>query len=509
MARTRDESRRAARWPLLPIAPAMVAIIGITTAVIIALSGVRQLQRTSDFAASTRSRVLAVTVAARLRTTALEDRAAVLNHAARRSGAAIMLVDQSGAIMADESFSSLTRNQIVKLLVEAEGLSDSSLGRSWFTASPLSTPLEHLSVLAFVRAPTPAEGTLTMVQAVALLTTLLLGVALAVAYALIRNARDDVVFVRNRLRRMAQPLKGASRPQGSTATSARKPVPIRSLDQVGQLTAALNVLVTRFDAAERTYRADLKHVADLDEERSLFLAGLSHELRTPLNAILGFTHLLESEADGPLTEDAKEALAVIRTSGEHLRTLIDDILDLSAMETGQLHLDRVEVDIRALAEEVVREAWGTIKDRPVSLTVEGASEAWVNADPRRLRQVLTNLVSNALKFTARGAVGVRVDEAPHEVTVRVSDSGRGIPADLVDTIFRAYRQVSDATDRRAGAGLGLAIARRLIVLHGGAIEVTSKLDRGSTFTIRLPIDEADSRPSGPTLIEDPGAEGHS
>jgi len=334
-----------------------------------------------------------------------------------------------------------------------------------------------------VRAPAPTEVTVTMVQAVALLTTLLLGVAIAVAYALMRNARDDVVFVRNRLRRMAQPpVDDMPRTDGAPA---RKPVPIRSLDQVGQLTAALNVLVTRFDAAERSYRADLRHVADLDEERSLFLAGLSHELRTPLNAILGFTHLLESEADGPLTDDAKESLAVIRTSGEHLRTLIDDILDLSAMETGQLHLDKVDVDARALAEDVVREAWGTITDRAVSLTVDGADQAWVHADPRRLRQVLTNLVSNALKFTARGEVRVRVVANDDEVTIAVTDSGRGIPPDLVDTIFRAYRQVSDATDRRAGAGLGLAIAKRLVVLHGGAIQVASELDQGSTFTVRL------------------------
>jgi signal transduction histidine kinase len=485
---------------VLPIAPVMVAVVGITTAVIIAMVGAQQLQRSSDAAAATRSRVLATTVAARLRTTALEDRAAVLNHAARRSGAAIMLVDQSGAVVADESLSALTRGQVVELLVRAEGLEDSSLGRAWFTASPLSPPLEHLSVLTFVRAPAPTEVTMTMLQAVALLTALLLGVALAVAYALIRNARDDVVFVRNRLRGMAEPAAGDT--ASSTDALAHKPVPIRSLDQVGQLTAALNVLVTRFDAAERTYRADLKHVADLDEERSLFLAGLSHELRTPLNAILGFTHLLESEADGPLTEDAKESLGVIRTSGEHLRTLIDDILDLSAMETGQLRLVRAEVDVRALAEDVVREARVTIQDRPVSLTLDGADQAWLRADPRRLRQVLTNLVSNALKFTARGEVRVAVEATAEEVTLAVSDSGRGIPPELVSTIFRAYRQVSDETDRGAGAGLGLAIARRLVMLHGGTIEVASEVNRGSTFTIRLPLRETTPSPPKAALSED-------
>lgn len=486
MAHRSKGSDHAGRWPVWPVAPVMVAVVGITTAVIIASVGVRQLQRQSDAAAATRSRIMATTIAARLRTTALEDRAAVVAHAARRSGATIVLVDQSGAILADESLSSLTRDQVVDLLVRGEGIAWNNLDRARFAATPLSPPLEHLSVLAFVRAPSPAEGSVAMVQAVALLTTLLLGVAIAVASALMRNARDDVLFVRDRLRRMARPAPPHQQRDAAVDAAPRRPVPIRSLDQVGQLTAALNVLVTRFDAAERSYRADLRHVADLDRERSLFLAGLSHELRTPLNAILGFTHLLESEADGPLTSDAREALAVIRESGDHLRRLIDDILDLSAMETGQLRLELSEVDARALAEEVAREASGTVKNRAVELTVEGASEAPIQADARRLRQVLTNLVSNALKFTARGEVRITVEVGDDEVALAVSDSGRGIPSDLLATIFRAYRQVSGATDRRRGAGLGLAIARRLVLLHGGSIDVESEIDRGSTFTVRLP-----------------------
>lgn len=479
-------SRRGGRWPLLPIAPSVVAIIAAATAITIALVGARQLQRTSDSAAAARSEVLAATIAARLRSTALEDRPEVLGDAARRSGAEILLVDQSGAVRVDRSLSQLTREEVLHLLVEAEGATESKLGRMWYTARPLSPPLEHLSVLALVRAPMPAEGTGALSSAVALLTALLLGVAVAVAYTLMRAARDDVVFVRRRLAALAgaeQPPPSSRRAEGSTA---RRPVPIRSLDQVGRLSAALNVLVSRFDAAERSYRADLKRAAELDAERSEFLAGLSHELRTPLNAILGFTHVLESEAEGPLGDESKEALGLIQTSGEHLRTLIDDILDLSAMETGQLQLGREKVDIYALAEDVIREAGGTTKDRPITLSVAGTQPAWLTADARRIRQVLTNLVSNALKFTAEGTVDVSVHAHEEEVTLSVADSGRGMPQSVLETIFEAYRQAGDPTDRSGGAGLGLAIARRIVLLHGGTIEVESTIGRGSTFRIRLP-----------------------
>src|SRR5262249_16033072 len=152
-------------------------------------------------------------------------------------------------------------------------------------------------------------GSIRLVNAIAALTVLLLGVAVTVARAIVKAIGDDVDYVRERIVDMARP----------DAAPAGEAIPIRSLDQVGVLTAAFNVLVTRFAAAERTYRADLLGAAQMDRERSAFLAGFSHELRTPLNAILGFAHELESEVDGPLSTEARESLAIIRTSGEHLR----------------------------------------------------------------------------------------------------------------------------------------------------------------------------------------------
>jgi signal transduction histidine kinase len=479
----RNSSRKIGRWPLLPVAPAIVAVLGIATAVTIAFVGARQLQRTSDEAAALHSKALAATLAARMRTTPIDQRGGLLARAARRSGAAFLLVDQDGgSIVVDPMLAKLTHGEIMRLLAQAEGTTQTSKGRTRFAASSVSPPLENLSVMAFVTAPSPAEGTIALSNAIGVLTLLLLGVAVAVSLLFMRSAREDVTYVGQRIADLAR--------GGSDASSAAAAggVPVRSLDQVGLLTAALNALLGRFAAAEHAYRVDLNAAAQLDHERSQFLAGLSHELRTPLNAILGFTHLLESEDEGPLNDDSKEALAMIRTSGEHLKALIDDILDLSAMETGQLRLQRQTVNVHALAREVVREARATIHDRPLVLRVDGDPDAKAWADPLRLRQVLTNLVSNALKATARGEVCIHVARREASIAITVRDSGRGIAPEVLRAIFEPYKQAGDAAARRGGAGLGLAIARRLVLLHGGSISAMSELGRGAVFTVTVPDD---------------------
>jgi signal transduction histidine kinase len=196
--------------------------------------------------------------------------------------------------------------------------------------------------------------------------------------------------------------------------------------------------------------------------------------------------VLESGVDGPLTEDARESLAVIRTSGEHLRTLIADILDLSAMETGQLTLSPAPIDVRDVAEQVVREASATALSKPIALSVAGGPRVHALADKRRVRQILTNLVSNAVKFTTQGSIIVQIDARGPYVAITVADTGPGIAATETNAIFEEYRQSGDARLRRAGTGLGLAIARRLVLMHGGTIEVKSELGRGSDFTFTLP-----------------------
>lgn len=469
--------------PLLPVAPAMVLLIGIATAVAIALIGIRQLSRLTDDAAALRANAMVATLAARMRGTTIVEQAEIVGRAHRDGGTELLLVEQSGLILVNEAYGAPSKAEVQRLLQAGSGETQRASGRVRFSTRTLDPPQQTISVIAFVIAPNPPPGSARLVKGVAALTVILLGVAVAVAHAFTKQVRDDVDFVRDRIVDMARP----------DAAPTGQQIPIRSLDQVGVLTAAFNVLVTRFAAAERTYRADLAQATDMDKERSAFLAGLSHELRTPLNAILGFAHVLESEVDGPLSDEARESLAVIRTSGEHLRQLIDDILELSALETGTLQLSRSPVDVHQVAEEVVREATATVSNKPLTLEVEGTSGLYAFADKRRVRQILTNLVSNATKFTMRGAVIVRVDARGSFVVLTVKDTGPGIPREQTAAIFEEYRQLGDAR-ARGGTGLGLAITKRLVLMHGGTIDVTSEMGRGSTFTVTLPRCDANQAP---------------
>jgi signal transduction histidine kinase len=318
---------------------------------------------------------------------------------------------------------------------------------------------------------------------------MLVGVAAAVAYAVARDANRDVDFVAQRVRGM---VHVRSEPTGEA-------VPVRTMDEVGALTVAFNALVDRFAAAQSTYGSDLERVRAADRDRAAFLAAVSHELRSPLNAILGFADILMTEVDGPLGPEAREEVEQIRGSGKHLLDLINDILEFSALESGQLKLSRTRVDLAALAWEVVREAAVLVAQRPVSVRIEGEGQVYARADQRRVRQVLTNLVGNAVKFTRAGDVVVHVGREGRWALLSVRDTGPGISPQERAVIFQEYKQTKEERARRRGTGLGLAIARRLVVMHGGRIDVESELGRGSTFTVLLPAwDEASTVTPLPT-----------
>lgn len=476
---------RLRRLPLLPLAPTFVVAVGVLAAVVIALLGVRELRSQSDHAAELRSELLARTLAERLRATPSEDRLTVVDRAARRSGAEILLVRQDGEILVDGSLGPPGRPELVELLVDGRGETLTQLGRTRYHVAPLGPPLEHVSVVTFVRAPEAPFATASLVTSVAALTAILIGAAALVAFGLARDLEGDVDFVRERIVDMAR----------EDADPAGKPIPVRSIDQIGLLTGAFNVLVERFTAAEQAYRQDLAGALAYDRDRSAFLAALSHELRTPLNAILGFTEVLLSELDGPLSHEARENLEVVGSSGEHLRSLIGDILDLSALESGELTLQPSEVDAFAIADDVVREARVVAQQKGVAVELSGGSAiAW--ADARRLRQIVGNLVGNAVKFTSEGSVTVSVTPRADAVEIGVADTGPGIAPDEQAAIFEEYRQAGESRAQRIGTGLGLAIARRLVQMHSGSIRVESALGEGSLFVIRLPAPHAEQLVEG-------------
>jgi len=485
MARHGGKSGTFHGLPLVPIGPVLVVMIAVIAAVAIALIGVAQLAKTSDSAAAERAEVLAATLAARLRSTPQAGRTEVIDRAARRTAAEIMLVDQSGQIVVNETFGVPAPAEVVNMLVLGNGETRTALGRVWFSVRPLGPPLSHLSIIAFVAAPSPPLGSVRLGNAVAALTLLLLGVAVAVTLTFTRTARQDVDYVRQRIEDMARSPDGMSA-GGAPRGSLVQKIPVRSLDQVGVLTVAFNALVARFAAAEARYVADLSQASLLDKERTTFLAGLSHELRTPLNAILGFSHVLETEVDGPLSDEAREHVAIVRTSGEHLRMLINDILDLSALENGKLDLSIAPVDVRQVAEQVMREATAAARHKPVRLEVSGDPGVFAHADRLRLRQILTNLVANAVKFTEQGSVAIHIEGRAAKVAITVKDTGPGVSPEEQAAIFEVYRQGEHARRRRGGAGLGLAITRRLVEMHHGTIKLLSEVGQGSKFVVTMP-----------------------
>lgn len=482
--RNRDEggARRARGLPFLPLVPTIIILVGVAAAVAITFVGIDQLQRQSDRAAALRSRTLSLTLAERLRATPATELAAVLELANQRSGTDMLLVQSDGHIVVDKSVKPPTRPGIVALLSLGEGETYTALGRTRFHAARLSAPHEHLFLITFVPAPEKPYATSSLFESVAAFTVILVGVAAFVGFYLARSVHADVRFVRDRIVAMA----------AADSTPAGQPIVVRAVDQVGRLTVAFNRLVERFYAAEQAYRRDLAGALAFEKERADFLAALSHELRTPLNAILGFTDVLLSEVDGPLSSEARENLEIVRQSGSHLRSLINDILDLSALETGRLNLQLKNTDIWSVAADVVREERPIAQRKNIKLELTG-SPVMAVADQMRVRQVLGNLIGNAVKFTTEGSVQVHVELAGPRVAISVTDTGPGIALEEQAAVFEEYRQSGDWQARGAGSGLGLAITRRLVRMHGGRIELDSTLGKGSRFTVLLPI-------AGPTEI---------
>ena len=460
-------------------------VIGVFAALVIGTVGRLELREQEESATALRGELLAKMLAARLAAMPLEEHWPLLERAALRSGAEFVMASEDGAIIVDATRGIGTPERVRRMIAAERGDAITALGRAHFYARRMPRPYQRYFLITFVSAPEEPFATSSLIRSVAALTALLVGAAALVAFALARDVYADVHFVRERIVGMA---RRANEPAG-------QPIPVRSVDQVGLLTSTFNVLVDRFTAAELAYRQDLSGALAYDRERSAFLAALSHELRTPLNAILGFTEVLLSEVDGPLDPEARENLLVVRGSGQHLRALIDDILDLSALESGELRLTLRQIDIYPILAEVVREARVGATSKRLVISLTGVS-ARAFADERRVRQIVGNIVGNAVKYTERGRVDVRLRVANAEVAVEVADTGPGIAPEEHEAIFQEYWQSRDARTRRAGTGLGLAIARRLVAMHGGRIEVTSEIGRGSTFRVVLPMEppKLDGRP---------------
>ena len=258
-------------------------------------------------------------------------------------------------------------------------------------------------------------------------------------------------------------------------------VEVANRDELGDLGARVNEMNDELQRLYRELEAASRH-------KSEFLANMSHELRTPLNAILGFSQVLEKRLFGELNEKQGEYVEDIRSSGNHLLSLINDVLDLSKVEAGQIELEVAPFSLREAVERGIVMVRERASKNEVALAAEIAPEVQVvTADERRIRQVLFNLLSNAVKFTpAGGRIEVSAARVNGQIQVAVADTGPGIALEDRDRIFEEFQQTDVGARQHEGTGLGLALSKRLVELHGGRIWVESELGAGSRFVFTLP-----------------------
>jgi len=300
-----------------------------------------------------------------------------------------------------------------------------------------------------------------------------IGLALVLGYAISWSVIGPVLSMDARLRKLT-----------SGDFSGRVEIPNR--DELGALAANLNRMSEELGRLYRQSEAASRH-------KSEFLANMSHELRTPLNAIIGFSEVLLQRMFGELNPKQEEYLNDVLSSGRHLLSLINDILDLSKVEAGKTELELADFDLPASIDNSLTLVRERAVRRGISLrTSVDERVGAIRGDERKIRQVMLNLLSNAIKFTPEGG-RIEISAVPVDgcVEVSVSDTGGGIAPEDQEAVFEEFRQVGTSAAKEEGTGLGLALARKFVELHGGRIRVKSQVGLGSTFTFTIPVHRAE------------------
>ncbi len=348
--------------------------------------------------------------------------------------------------------------------------------------TPLSASGPGVGLLSVVRRPVrpAAQGAWFGF----LFGVIVVGAALVPALVLAQRLRADLRRIEQGLLRLAS--READPSGGGAAAPERRELP-EADDELGLAAWTYESVRDGFAEEVARYRRARDRLARADQDKIDFLAVMSHELRTPLNTILGFSEVLLEGLEGPLNPGQREDLRIVRESGDHLLGLVNDILDLSALQAGQIRAEFVGADLVEIARAVLVEAEGQLRGKPVRLLSDFPPDKLpLRGDARLLRRVLQNLVGNALKFTQQGEVRLALRRDGAQLVAEVVDTGPGIAPEALSAIFEEYRQAGDARARREGTGLGLAIARRFVEMHHGTISAASTLGKGSTFTVRLP-----------------------
>jgi len=380
---------------------------------------------------------------------------------------------------------------------------------------PILAEGERIGTIELVaKLPSIASVLRQYARGAALIVILKLVMAVILAFILQYHVTAPILDIAKTAREMAE------------THSFEERVPVHSSDEVGVLASSFNSMVDEIvrrdtqlekqrqrleqEIQERSLiNHELRQAKDKAEEavrlKSEFLANMSHEIRTPLNGVTGMITLA---LDRCIVPDEREQLEAAKTAAMSLTAILNDILDLSRLEAGKLKIESVAFDLKTTLREGLRIFDIAVAEKNLRLTIDVAPDCplRVMGDPVRLRQVVINLVGNAVKFTLEGEIRVQVSTPkPGVVRMDVHDTGIGIPADKLQAIFDAFTQADGSHTRRfGGSGLGLTITKRLVTLMGGEIAASSGPNRGSTFTIEVPLPPAPYLPSPPEAQAAPG-----
>ena len=266
------------------------------------------------------------------------------------------------------------------------------------------------------------------------------------------------------------------------------PVILKSIKIEKELKYANENLEMRIAERTKELTESNAKLKEADKVQSLFLANMSHELRTPLNAIIGFSGLMLMEVPGKYNKEQKKQLGLIKESGNHLKDLIDDILDIAKIEAGKFELQHDDIQLNELLNDIIEKYKPVSKQKEIKLIGDIRWDGMIISDYKRLKTVIDNLINNAVKFTERGGVKIELDPPKNgNLKIKVIDTGTGIKEDDFEKIFKSFQQLDmTSTKREQGTGLGLYLSKKVMNILGGDIIVDSKYNLGSTFSILLP-----------------------
>ena len=226
---------------------------------------------------------------------------------------------------------------------------------------------------------------------------------------------------------------------------------------------------------------------ELDKLKSMFIASMSHELRTPLNSIIGFTGIILAGMSGDITDEQRKQLGMVKSSASHLLELINDVIDVSKIEADKVSLSIEEFDLSSLVQDVHKTFETNAGERDLKIALEPSERLIISSDKRRTRQVVMNLVSNAIKFTDKGRIDIKLAKADGQAEVSVADTGIGIKQEDLGKLFQAFSRIATENRLTEGSGLGLYLSKKIAGLLGGDIRAASEPGKGSVFTLALPL----------------------